>query len=426
LGKGVIVMLERYYALPTSADRIRALWLGSAIERYAAWLAERRISGARGRGCIEVVIQFERFARAHGAREWASLPALVDRFVAHRTRQRGRPRDRHVLQTLRSRFRAPVEQLLRLVVPGYVGTIRRKAWPFSVSAPHFPGYLRQERGLRWPSIQRYADHLRALERYLSKVGIDKLSQITPRIITQFLTTRAHQIHGRGLGGCGSILRVFLRYLHREGILAKDLSRAVPRGRVYRNAAVPRAIPWSEVERVVTSIDRRCPLGKRDYAIMLLLATYGLRANEVASLKLDQLDWRSAQFQIIDRKAGNSTVYPLAGTVGDAIVTYLREARPECKDRHVFLTVRAPFRPLVYWDVSQRAAWHLRKAGVRIPRAGSHTFRHSCVQRLVEANVPFKVIGDYVGHRTDVATQIYAKVAVHKLRQLVLGQAEDFL
>lgn len=168
------------------------------------------------------------------------------------------------------------------------------------------------------------------------------------------------------------------------------------------------------------------IGKRDYAIVLLLATYGLRANEVASLKLDQLDWRRAQFHIIDRKAGNSTVYPLAGTVGDAIVTYLREVRPECKDRHVFLTVRAPFRPLAYWDVSQRAAWHLRKAGVSIPRAGTHTLRHSCVQRLVEANVPFKVIGDYVGHRTDVATQIYAKVAVHKLRQLVLGQAEDFL
>ena len=109
-----------------------------------------------------------------------------------------------------------------------------------------------------------------------------------------------------------------------------------------------------------------------------------------------------------------------------IDTYLREGRPACNDRHVFLTVRAPFRPLMYWDVSQRAAWHLRKSGVRIPRAGSHTLRHSCVQRLVEADVPFKVIGDYIGHRTDVATQIYAKVAVHTLRPLAVGAAEDIL
>ena len=420
-------MLERYYALPTSVDRIRALWLGPAIERYAAWLAERRISGARGRGCIEVLIQFDRFARAHGAQEWNSLPAHVASFVEYRMRHRDRrSRGRRALQTRRSMLRLPVEQLLRLIIPGYVGTVRRLAWPFSASVPHFQEYLRDERGVRWPSIQRYADHLRALERYLIRAEIAGLSQLTPRVVTEFLTTRARQIHAGQLGGCGSVLRVFFRYLYREGVLAKDLSRAVPRGRVYRNASVPRAIPWNEVVRAVTSIDQRSALGKRDYAILLLLATYGLRANEVASLKLEDLDWRCGQFRVVERKAGNTTVYPLAGTVGDAIVTYLREARPECKERHAFLTVRAPFRPLMYWDVSQRAAWHLRRAGVRVPRAGSHTLRHSCVQRLVEADVPFKVIGDYIGHRTDVATQTYAKVAIHKLRQLVLGEAEDIL
>src|ERR1039458_3483782 len=282
-------MLERYYALPTTVDRIRALWLGPAIERYAGWLAERGISSARGRGCIEVLIQFNQFAHTHGAQEWSSLPALVDSFVARRTRQRGRRRrDRRSRQTLRSMFRSPVEQLLRLEVPGYVGTVRQLAWPFSATAPHFPEYLRGERGLRWPTVQRYADHLRALERYLGKTGIAKLSELTPRLIAEFLTARARRVHARQIGGCGSVLRVFLRYLHREGILARDLSPTVPRGRVYRNAAIPRAIPWSEVERTVTGIDRRTPLGKRDYAILLLLATYGLRANEVAALKLEDL------------------------------------------------------------------------------------------------------------------------------------------
>jgi hypothetical protein len=136
LGKEVIVMLERYYALPTTVDRIRALWLGPAIERYAAWLAERGFSGARGRGCIAVLIQFNRFAQAHGAQEWNSLPALVDSFVACRTRQRGRRRrGRRARQTLRSMFRSPIEQLLRLAIPGYVGTVRHLAWPFSASAP---------------------------------------------------------------------------------------------------------------------------------------------------------------------------------------------------------------------------------------------------------------------------------------------------
>jgi integrase/recombinase XerD len=426
LGNGVIVMLERYYALPSTADRIRALWLGPAIERYAVWLAERRISGARGRGCIAVLIQFNCFAQAHGARDWSSLPEQVAPFIASRMRRQRRSRDRHELQTRRSQFRVPVEQLLRLVIAGYVGTVRRSPWPFSTIAPHFPDYLRDERGLRWPSIGGYAGHLRALQRYLARTGVGKLSQLTPRLISGFLTAHARHVRGHQVVRCAGNLRVFLRYLHRERILPKDLSRSVPRGRVYQSAAVPRAIPWTDVERAVMGIDRRSAVGKRDYAILLLLTTYGLRANEVASLKLDNLDWRAAQMRIVERKAGNTTVYPLAGTVGDAIITYLREARPECSDRHVFLTVRAPFRPLVYWDVSQRAAWHLRRAGVRIPRVGSHTLRHSCVQHLVDADVPFKVIGDYIGHRTDVATQNYAKVAVHKLRALVIGEAEDIL
>ncbi len=420
-------MLEHYYALPTSVDRIRALWLGSAIDRYAVWLAERRISSARARGCIEVVIQFDRFAQKRGLRELSSLPSIVESFVASRMRRyRRQSRGRRTLQTVRSMFRLPVEQLLRLIVPGYLGTIRHLAWPFSASVPHFREYLREERGLREPTIQRYVHHLRAFERHLSKLETGALSQLTPRLITEFLTARGQQIRASKRGGCGSVLRVFLRYLHREGFLDRDLSRSVPRGRVYRNAAVPRAIPWSDIERTVTGIDRRSPLGKRDHAILLLLTTYGLRANDVASLKLDDIDWHEGHVRIMERKAGNTTVYPLASTVGEAIVAYLREARPQCSDRHVFLTVRAPFRPLMYWDISQRVAWHLRRAGVCIPRAGSHTLRHSCVQRLVEADVPFKVIGDYIGHRTDVATQIYAKVAVHKLRQIVLGDAEDIL
>src|ERR1700691_3108968 len=124
-------MLERYYALPTTVDRIRALWLGPAIERYATWLAERGFSVARGRGCIEVLIQFNRYAQAHGAQDWNSLPELVDSFVSCRTRLRGRRRrDRRGRQTLRSMYRSPVEQLLRLLVPGYLGTARSPSWPF--------------------------------------------------------------------------------------------------------------------------------------------------------------------------------------------------------------------------------------------------------------------------------------------------------
>lgn len=159
---------------------------------------------------------------------------------------------------------------------------------------------------------------------------------------------------------------------------------------------------------------------------MLFATYGLRAQEVAALELSAIDWRRARFHVLTRKAGNSTTYPLAAPVAEAIIDYLQNARPACADRHVFVSLTAPFRGVGHWAMSNRASDHLRRAGIRVRRPGSHTFRHSCVQRLVEADVPFKQIGDYVGHRSDAATQVYAKVAINKLRALALGDAEDVL
>jgi integrase/recombinase XerD len=156
---------------------------------------------------------------------------------------------------------------------------------------------------------------------------------------------------------------------------------------------------------------------------LLLAVYGLRSQEVATLELAAIDWAGSRFHVLGRKAGNSTTYPLSAAVGEAIVDYLRNARPACDDRHVFLSLIAPYRPLAHWAMSHRASLYLRRAGVKVSRPGSHTFRHSCVQRLVETDVPFKQIGDYVGHRSEAATQVYAKVALHKLRALTLGEEE---
>ena len=420
-------MLEHYFVRPETADRFRALWLGPAIDRYAEWLLARQAARDTARQHLHTLADFSRFSEARGIQRWDELPPLVDDFVRYRFRLHGQwcrtAKDR---RTVRSQSRSPIEQLLRLLVPGYVGTRQRVVWPFQAEAPGFLQYLCDERGLRPETLHRYAHYLRSFEAYLLRVGTGRFADISPAILSQFLTERARQTGPGGVSACGGVLRVLLRYLHRQGIVAKDLSRAVPRGRTYRHAAIPRAIPWSEVERVLASIDRRAPLGKRDYAMLMLLATYGLRAQEVAALELSAIDWPRSQFHVLGRKAGNSTSYPLATAVGEAIIGYLRDGRPVSDDRHVFLTIKAPFHRLQHFDVSGRAGVYLRRAGIQVPRAGSHTFRHSCVQHLVEADVPFKMIGDYVGHRSEDATLIYAKVALHKLRALTLGDAEGAL
>jgi len=149
---------------------------------------------------------------------------------------------------------------------------------------------------------------------------------------------------------------------------------------------------------LASVDRRSPCGKRDYAMLLLLSTYGLRACEVAALTLDDIDWRNERFRIRERKAGTTT-YPLSAVAGAAIIDYLKNGRPVTTNREVFMLMAAPLAPIGHAAVVCRAAHFIRKAGINVPRAGSHVLRHSCVQRLLNAHFSLKHIGDYVGHAT---------------------------
>ena len=178
--------------------------------------------------------------------------------------------------------------------------------------------------------------------------------------------------------------------------------------------------------MLAKVDRRTTVGRRDYAILLLLVTYGLRAREVAALTLDDVDWRNDRLRVPERKAGHSTAYPLSPIVGAAVLDYLKHGRPSTADRHLFFRVVAPLAPVTFNVISCLAARHLLTAGVSVARAGSHTLRHTCVQRLVEGGLSLKVIGDYVGHRQPGSTQIYSKVDLETLRTVACGDGEEVL
>jgi len=226
-------------------------------------------------------------------------------------------------------------------------------------------------------------------------------------------------------GCG-VLRVFLRYAHRQGNLPRDLSGVIEWPQVYRLSSVPRSISWADVAKVLAGVDRRTPCGKRDYAILMLLVSYALRSREIAALRLDDIDWKRERLSVPERKAGHHTAFPLSAAVGEALVDYLRHGRPQTTAREVFLRAVAPVRPLGDAAVSACARSHLLAAGVQAPRLGSHTLRHTAVQRLVDANFSLKDIGDFVGHASPASTGIYGKVAVETLRQVALGDGEEVL
>ncbi|TKR53284.1 integrase [Allopusillimonas ginsengisoli] len=419
-------MLDHHFRSFKAIDRIRALWLGPQIECYAQSLDELHTSNATIRQHIRALGHFNDFVIARGASRIEELSGHVDAFVeqwmaAHGTWCRN-AQDRAAVV---AQGRVPVERMLCLVLPGFTRPSNKPALPFATSVPGFFPFLLNERGLRQASVHSYIYTLRPFDAYLAKNGI-ALGELTPACITGFLNERAKTLHKSGMLNSAGALRVFLRYLHREGILATDLVRSVPRGRVYRQASVPRAIGWGDVERLLASIDRRSELGKRDYAVLTLLASYGLRAREIAALRLEDFDWQHAQISIPMRKGGHSTRYPLSATVGEAVIAYLQVRRNDVSYRQAFLTTRTPYTPMQHWTISSMVGVRMQAVGIQVIRAGSHTLRHACVQHLVQADVSFKIIGDYVGHRHPASTLIYGKVALDKLRDIVSAQGEDVL
>jgi integrase len=253
-----------------------------------------------------------------------------------------------------------------------------------------------------------------------------VKELAPPILSSFVTSCSKDWGMSMLHSLCSVLRVFLRYLYREKLVPEDLSPSVEGPRRYRLSNIPRSISWGEVERMLAAVDRRSAVGKRDYAILLLLVTYGLRGREVAALTLDDIDWERERLRVPERKAGHSTAYPLSPIVGEAIVDYLKHGRPNRADRRVFYRVLAPCQPMTADGISGRASYYLHKAGVEVPRPGSHTLRHTCVQRLIDAHFPLKTIGDYVGHGSPDSTAIYAKVSIENLREVALGDGEEVL
>jgi integrase/recombinase XerD len=338
-------MLEEYFVKPSTVDRIRGSWMAAEIENYVVWLVENRYSVKSIWRRVPIVFAFGEFARARGVSAISELPAHLEAFVAERV-------VRHDVRTRLTRpmakeVRGPVEQMLSVVLPGFEPSGRRHhAQPFAEVVPGFFDYLVEERGLRPASVLGYRHHLERFEAYLRRIGVESIQDLSPAILSAFVVERA----GAGLAkstvrdGAG-VLRVFLRYGHREGVLASDLSAAVGWPQVYRLSNIPRSISWADVNRVLAGVERRTEAGRRDYAILLLLVTYGLRGREVAALTLDDIDWKRERLAIPERKAGHSTAFPLSAVVGEALLDYLQHGRPETSDRHVFFRAVAPRQPI---------------------------------------------------------------------------------
>lgn len=421
-------MLEHYFLKPKTIDRIRQSWIAESIEKYVIWLEQHGHSKQTIHRRVPLLLQFGEYAKEHGAKLIEDLPKYQSDFATHWEQRSRCCRTEDRQQTLNREVRGCLRQMLSIVLPGYDGRSRSRrtyAPRFDFTEDFFK-FLTEERGLSKASMRVYDYALGVLQSYLDRIGVTHVTELSPPILSGFVIDIKDSLGKASLIRVLSPIRIMLRYLYREGLIERDLSTVVELPRTYELSNLPRSISWDEVRRMLEAVDRRTATGRRDYAILLLLVTYGLRAREVAAIKLDDIDWKSERLRIRERKAGHSTGYPLSNVVGNAILEYLKTDRPATSDRSLFFRMHAPIGPMSWQSISGRAVHYLRAAGIDVPKGGSHTLRHTCVQRLVDAKFSLKLIGDYVGHRSADSTRIYTKVDIESLRELSLGLGEDLL
>lgn len=215
------------------------------------------------------------------------------------------------------------------------------------------------------------------------------------------------------------LRTFLRFCFHKGYIRHRLDHAIPTLRTYKLARVPRGLSEAQAHAVLESVDRSTKVGRRDYAILMLLHTYGVRGGQIRALQLNDIQWAQDRILFKATKGGKDSLLPLTEGVGKSLLDYLRKARPPSSFPEVFLTCRAPCRPMAAGALSATVSTHICAAGIDVPRKGTHVFRHALATRMVAEGYPFKAVADVLGHRSLSTTFIYTKVDFNALSQVAL-------
>ena len=291
--------------------------------------------------------------------------------------------------------------------------------PAERCAQAYAQHLREARALARATIVTYVPFIREFltDRFGDRPVM--LSRLNARDIMRFVQRQAAHLHLKRAKLLTCALRSFLRYARYRGEVTLDLAAAVPVVANWSMPSIPRAIGADQVRQLLASIDRCTAIGRRDYAILLLLARLGLRSGEVAFLELDDIAWDAGTVSVRG-KGSQRTALPLPRDVGEAIVAYLRHGRPRSTGRRVFLRSKAPIRGFLSQCAIGSIVRHaLQRAGIHAPTTGAHQFRHGLATQMLRHGASLTEIGEVLRHRSLQTTTIYAKVDLKALRTLAL-------
>jgi len=369
---------------------------------------KRRVLGQK----IRVVANFSQWLQAEDVAAQELTDEHVERFFEGPARQQS---------VQRGEF-ATLRRLLDLL--GQLGVLHplpehNESTPIQQSVGAFAAYLREERALSEKTLIQYCPFI---ERFLSArfgEGPVEFAALNARDVIGFVTQQAAHLSPARAKAATKALRSFFRYLRYCGAIQLDLVAAVPTVPNWSMTGIPRAIAPDHLQSVLANCPRDTPVGRRDYAILMLLARLGLRAGEIVSLTLDSIDWEAGSIAVAG-KGNRAASLPLPVEVGEAIAEYLCHGRPNSSSRALFLRVCAPIRGLgAQQSVGTIVGAALKRAGIETRHRGTHQFRHALGADMLRHGATLTEIGSVLRHRHAKTTNLYAKVDFAALRPLSL-------
>ena len=387
---------------------------GQLIGRYAARLDKEGLGQECTWRSLNLVGDLMKWIESSRSNVTDIDERMVERYLRNRARKRkrsihsvDRPALRRFLSVLRE---------IGMIAPAEPSRITPQDQIFA----EFSDYLQRERGLAPRSIVRHLPVIRPFLCEVCPAGAKDLSKFDHADVVRYVERHARD----GSPNSGKVmcwaLRAFLRYLHHKAMNPIPLAGCVPSIRRWKLANLPTYLSAEQVQNVLDGCDRSSVLGRRDYAILMMLARLGLRANEVATLTLDDIDWRSGEMRIRAKGRQHARI-PLPPDVGAAVVAYLRNARPKSSCRRLFLRMPAPHVGFAsHGAITMIAKTALERAGIRgFAHQGAHLFRHSLATELLRSGATLSEIGQLLRHQSHDATRIYAKIDIDTLRTLSL-------
>ena len=282
---------------------------------------------------------------------------------------------------------------------------------------------REDIGIIKKSNKIFSLYLERFFAFLSRKNIASLDTLSLKDVLDFMAS-LNCYEKPTINHTMRAVRYYLKYCHEHGLMEQEMFSKLPNPHYNRQSRLPSSYSANEVTKLLDSIDLGNPCGIRDYAIILLIARLGLRSSDVANLRFSNIDWEREVIHLNQVKTGNPLELPLLEDVGEAVINYLKNARPKTDSDHVFVRQVPPYTDFNPGAVGALVRVRLQRSGIHLEgkKKGSHTLRHSLASRLLEHEIPLPVISEILGHTTTETTMAYLRIDITELRKCALEVA----